>query len=69
MLLNYVVIAVDGGWNDWTMWTQCSVTCGEGTRTRFRRCDSPPQANGGRDCEGDAEEIMKCVSAENCPSK
>ncbi|KAK7454681.1 hypothetical protein BaRGS_00039564, partial [Batillaria attramentaria] len=41
---------VDGGWSCWTDWGPCSVTCGEGTRTRTRTCDNPPPSNGGADC-------------------
>eukprot|EP00058_Branchiostoma_floridae_P016888 XP_002602376.1 hypothetical protein BRAFLDRAFT_97997 [Branchiostoma floridae] len=40
---------VDGGWSDWVN-DACSVTCGGGTLTRSRSCDSPAPANGGDEC-------------------
>ncbi|CAF4538383.1 unnamed protein product, partial [Rotaria sp. Silwood1] len=37
---------VDGQWNLWSPWSECSQTC-NGTRTRFRLCTSPaPECNG-----------------------
>ena len=44
---------MDGIWGTWGTWTACSVTCGGGTRTRTKLCDSPAPANGGLDCTGD----------------
>ena len=40
-------------WGTWGTWGACSVTCGGGTRTRTKLCDSPAPANGGMDCVGD----------------
>ena len=37
-------------WTEWGGWSACSVTCGEGSQTRVRRCD------GGDTCPGDGEE-------------
>ncbi|XP_060077180.1 sushi, von Willebrand factor type A, EGF and pentraxin domain-containing protein 1-like [Ylistrum balloti] len=57
---------VDGGWNAWGNWTECSVTCGNGTQTRIRACDNPAPDNGGAECAGDRTETEICVQ-ETCP--
>ncbi|XP_078352256.1 mucin-like protein, partial [Oculina patagonica] len=51
---------VDGNWTQWTAWGQCSVTCGNGTQTRYRSCINPPPSNGGRDCPGPRNETQPC---------
>ncbi|XP_062621236.1 A disintegrin and metalloproteinase with thrombospondin motifs adt-1-like isoform X2 [Saccostrea cucullata] len=53
---------VDGAWSQWMQWTICSSTCGNGTKTRARACDSPPPSNHGKDCVGDAYETEPCVT-------
>ncbi|XP_019645301.1 PREDICTED: angiopoietin-1 receptor-like [Branchiostoma belcheri] len=59
---------VDGGWSPWTDWPPCSVTCGNGTRTRTRTCDNPIPAYSGRDCEGAASETQTCQDQPACPT-
>ncbi|XP_075444784.1 SCO-spondin-like [Ascaphus truei] len=59
---------LDGGWGLWTSWTPCSQTCGEGTHTRSRECDSPKPQNGGRDCLGDSQQQRDCQSLD-CPEE
>ncbi|XP_069110342.1 uncharacterized protein [Argopecten irradians] len=59
------VAVVDGEWSVWSNWTTCSTTCGEGTTSRVRLCNSPTPDNGGRDCPGDAIEYDTCI-LENC---
>ncbi|XP_078577488.1 uncharacterized protein LOC144862665 [Branchiostoma floridae x Branchiostoma japonicum] len=61
-----VPCSVDGGWSDWGAWSDCSVTCGNGTETRERSCTNPAPANGGADCVGQAHETQDCHSGVPC---
>ncbi|XP_071342317.1 hemicentin-1 isoform X2 [Trachinotus anak] len=57
---------VDGNWSEWSLWEECSRTCGQGNRTRIRTCSNPPAQHGGRPCEGKAVEVIMC-SVRPCP--
>ena len=57
---------IDGGWTNWTDWTNCSADCGGGNRTRTRTCTNPAPAHGGAQCEGNSSEIQNCNS-HACP--
>ncbi len=46
-----------GTWSQWTEFSQCSKTCGSGSKTRTRTC------NGGQ-CSGEASETQVCQNAE-----
>ncbi|CAC5407901.1 unnamed protein product [Mytilus coruscus] len=53
----------DGGWSDYgnfNDWSDCSVTCGKGTksRERTRSCTKPEPQLGGKDCEGSEVDIQ-----------
>lgn len=43
---------IDGNWNDWEAWSDCSATCNSGLRTRIRKCNSPAPSCDGADCDG-----------------
>ncbi|XP_062620618.1 coadhesin-like, partial [Saccostrea cucullata] len=58
--------SVDGGFSEWSSWTQCSRTCGSGTKTRSRTCTNPVPTNRGRNCTGAYAEIADCTIA-GCP--
>nr|XP_043901345.1 SCO-spondin [Solea senegalensis] len=51
---------VDGGWTPWSVWTDCSVTCGPGTQIRTRACINPPPRNNGSHCSGPERESQEC---------
>lgn len=58
---------VDGGWGEWSGFSECTASCPEGssgtfpgTRERRRSCDSPVRSPGGADCPGNALESESC---------
>ena len=54
---NYLV---DGGWSNWSVFGECSVTCGTGTQNRVRECNNPPPSDQGTPCPGNSEESKSC---------
>ncbi|KAK3089127.1 hypothetical protein FSP39_001055 [Pinctada imbricata] len=63
-LCNTQSCAIDGQWEEWSNWTECSQSCGRGTQVRTRQCDGP--YFGGEDCKGEATESKLC-NPSNCP--
>uniref|UniRef100_A0A8C7X4Z9 Adhesion G protein-coupled receptor B1a n=1 Tax=Oryzias sinensis TaxID=183150 RepID=A0A8C7X4Z9_9TELE len=61
---NSSVCPVHGAWDDWTPWSLCSSTCGQGQRYRTRTC-TPPQF-GGAPCDGPNKQNKFCNIA-SCP--
>ncbi|XP_058970157.2 uncharacterized protein [Pocillopora verrucosa] len=57
---------VDGGFGLWSAWSACSETCGTGTQSRSRLCDSPVPANQGQNCSGDFDQAKSCKLT-SCP--
>ena len=56
---------VHGGYSSWGQWGSCDVSCGGGTRYRYR----DPQ-HGGDDCSGLGSNAQTEVcNSNNCPSK
>ncbi|CAG2208152.1 unnamed protein product [Mytilus edulis] len=55
---------VDGEWGEWGNWSSCSLTCGYGTMTRVRHCNSPSPDNGGSYCIGNNSEYDTCMDEE-----
>ena len=61
--------SVNGSWSNWSIWSLCSKTCGNGTRTRTRTCTSPSPTNGGLNCTGRNVEHERCTVRQECPGE
>merc|ERR1712062_757283 len=59
----------NGGWGQWSPWSDCSVTCDKGIEKRTRACDDPKPDDGGKPCpetEPTTEQEKSCVK-DRCP--
>ncbi|XP_062920094.1 hemicentin-1 isoform X2 [Mobula hypostoma] len=57
---------IHGNWGPWSSWGTCSRTCNRGQMRRYRTCDNPRPASGGRACAGADTQIHRC-STDLCP--
>ncbi|KAK7448538.1 hypothetical protein BaRGS_00040086 [Batillaria attramentaria] len=57
---------VAGGWGDWTIWSECTQTCGGGQQNRHRLCNNPQPQAGGQDCVGENNQTQNCGMVD-CP--
>ena len=57
---------VDCKWNEWSNWTECSLSCDNGTQIRSRTFE--PALHGGNECEGPEVESELC-NTQACPGK
>lgn len=64
LLISFLL--VDGGWSDWSNWTECTVTCSGGVRSRTRECNKPSPQYGGQYCMGNSSDTEAC-NTEVCP--
>ena len=55
---------MDGYFEPWSDWSECSVTCATGSQTRQRVCVEPLYA--GSECSGPRDEERNCTMIE-CP--
>ena len=65
--LPLILFPVDGGFSNWLEWSDCSATCGGGSRARSRKCDNPVPQYQGKNCVGLSLETEDC-NEEECPS-
>lgn len=59
---------VNGKWSPWSIFGQCTKTCGGGVKHRSRKCDNPAPANGGKNCRGPSKQSHECNTFP-CPGK
>ncbi|XP_025830015.1 A disintegrin and metalloproteinase with thrombospondin motifs 7 isoform X2 [Agrilus planipennis] len=59
-------VAIDGGWGEWSSWSECSRTCGSGVSIMHRKCDHPKPSGGGKYCIGERRRYKMC-NIEPCP--
>ena len=60
---------MDGGWTDWGLWSDCSTTCGGGSRRRARSCTNPRPSDGGAQCVGIQAYTEDCNYDIHCRGK
>lgn len=67
-LCNVFPCPIHGGYTVWGNFTQCTVSCGNGTMYRTRNCSNPAPRHRGENCSklGPAEEIRAC-NEHPCP--
>lgn len=58
-----VLHAGESGVEEWSQWSTCSVTCGQGSQVRTRTCVSPY----GTHCSGPLRESRVCNNTALCP--
>ena len=58
--INFVVAGI---WTSWSLWGQCSATCGGGIKERSRSCTDPAPAHGGATCSGEGNEKQNCSTS------
>lgn len=58
---------VVGNWSPWSVWSECTATCGFGLQQRIRLCNNPPPQYGGDMCHGNPEEVRECNTFIFCP--
>ena len=54
-----IQLFLDGNWGQWSVYSQCSLTCGSGHQSRSRPCNNPAP-NGGLPCIGSSTESQNC---------
>ncbi|XP_072353034.1 A disintegrin and metalloproteinase with thrombospondin motifs 6 isoform X2 [Scyliorhinus torazame] len=59
--------SVNGGWGPWSIWGECSRTCGGGVSSSLRHCDSPAPSGGGKYCLGERKRYRSC-NTDPCPT-
>ncbi|XP_076080008.1 adhesion G protein-coupled receptor B2-like [Mytilus galloprovincialis] len=57
---------VGKNWGEWSAWSLCSTSCGNGNQVRRRRCNSPTPSAGSSDCNGTSVQTQRC-NVIGCP--
>eukprot|EP00111_Clytia_hemisphaerica_P024359 TCONS_00071884-protein len=52
---------INGAWGGWSEFSQCSKSCGMGSQSRSRKCNSPKEQFGGKKCVGKHTETQSCM--------
>ena len=61
------ILDIDGGYTEWSKWTECTSTCGGGTKRRSRTCTKPTPKNNGKTCV--KQNLGPPIQTESCNTK
>ncbi|OQR78231.1 semaphorin-5A-like [Tropilaelaps mercedesae] len=61
-------ISPNGTWSEWSVWSDCSATCGGGIQRRERVCMGATVDLGVHDCAGQSIEERQCA-VHSCPTE
>lgn len=53
-------VEVDGGWSNYSEWSDCNKECGGGYRLRDRTCSKPSPSKNGKPCAGPNHDFQNC---------
>ena len=56
----FIVHVVDGGWTDFSRYSNCSVSCNGGNQSRWRKCTNPTPMHDGMNCSGTNIDTRQC---------
>ena len=67
-ICNKNLCPIHGGFSEWTEFSECTKSCGNGSQNRTRKCSNPKPQHGGKDCSslGANAEIQQC-NTQHCP--
>ena len=60
--MNITAVGLNGVWNSWTAWSESTLFCGKGSRTRTRSCTPASYCNLG--CPGSSTQSQLCQGCE-----
>ena len=56
---DFLIVTVNCQWSDWSFWSSCSKTCGDGIKERSRHVQTLAK-NGGSQCQGLDKQTENC---------
>uniref|UniRef100_A0A8C1UTN5 ADAM metallopeptidase with thrombospondin type 1 motif 7 n=1 Tax=Cyprinus carpio TaxID=7962 RepID=A0A8C1UTN5_CYPCA len=59
--------SINGGWDTWSEWSECTRTCGVGVQNAQRDCVNPVPKYGGKYCLGERRRYRTC-NRDPCPA-
>ena len=54
-------------WSQWSIWSACTATCGDGKRSRTRKCGNDLTEDNNH-CPGSSLQVEPCI-LRHCPGK